>query len=88
MDEGVDSGDILSQEKVIITYEYDAMSLYNKIIETSKKQINDFLPNLENFNYMRIPKDHFRANYWRKRIEEDGKIDFRMSSRAIYNFII
>jgi methionyl-tRNA formyltransferase len=87
MDEGVDSGDILSQEKVIITYEDDAMSLYNKIIETAKKQINDFLPNLENFNYMRIPQDHSRANYWRKRTEEDGKIDFRMSSRAIYNLV-
>jgi methionyl-tRNA formyltransferase len=39
MDEGVDSGDILSQKKIEITYEDDAMSLYNKIIEIAKKTI-------------------------------------------------
>jgi methionyl-tRNA formyltransferase len=87
MDEGVDSGDILSQKKIEITYEDDAMSLYNKIIEIAKKQLEELLPDLDRFSYKRTPQDHSKANYWRKRTEDDGKIDFRMSSRAIYNLV-
>jgi methionyl-tRNA formyltransferase len=87
MDEGVDSGDILSQKRIEITYEDDAMSLYNKIIEIAKKQLEELLPDLDRFSYKRTPQDHSKANYWRKRTEDDGKIDFRMSSRAIYNLV-
>jgi methionyl-tRNA formyltransferase len=87
MDERADSGDILSQKEVEITYEDDAMSLYNKTIETAKKQLEESLPALERFSYKRIPQDHSISNYWRKRTEEDGKIDFRMCSRAIYNLV-
>jgi len=87
MDEWVDSGDILSQKRIEITYEDDAMSLYNKIIEIAKKRLEELLPDLYRFSYKRIPQDHSKANYWRKRTEDDGKIDFRMSSRAIYNLV-
>jgi methionyl-tRNA formyltransferase len=87
MDEGVDSGDILNQKRIEITYEDDAMSLYNKIVETAKRQVEEFLPALERFRYKRIPQDHSISNYWRKRTKDDGKIDFRMCSRAIYNLV-
>jgi methionyl-tRNA formyltransferase len=87
MDEGADSGDILSQKKIEIKYEDDAMSLYNKTIEIAKKQLEEFLPDLEKFSYKRIPQDHSKSNYWRKRTKEDGKIDFRMCSRAIFNLV-
>jgi|YNPMSStandDraft_2_1061718.scaffolds.fasta_scaffold10034_2 methionyl-tRNA formyltransferase len=87
MDEGADSGDILSQKKIEIKYEDDAMSLYNKTIEIAQKQLEEFLPDLEKFSYKRIPQDHSKSNYWRKRTKEDGKIDFRMCSRAIYNLV-
>ena len=63
------------------------MSLYNKIIEIAKKRLEELLPDLYRFSYKRIPQDHSKANYWRKRTEDDGKIDFRMSSRAIYNLV-
>lgn len=87
MDEGADSGDILSQVDIPVSYEDDARSLYNKIIDTGIAQIRTFVPILENKTFKRIPQDHSQANYWRKRVKQDGRIDFRMSSRAIYNLV-
>ncbi|MDQ7822774.1 MAG: formyltransferase family protein [Candidatus Eremiobacteraeota bacterium] len=87
MDEGVDSGDILSQERVDITYDDDAGSLYHKVVNTALQQIEGFLPHLEKNEFKRIPQEHTEATYWRKRCKNDGLIDFRMSSRAIYNLV-
>jgi len=87
MDEGADTGDILSQEEVMITYEDNARTLYDKIVKTTLKQVTDFLPELKNKTFRRIPQDHSKANYWRKRQLKDGEIDFRMSSKAVYNLV-
>ncbi|MDZ4726924.1 MAG: formyltransferase family protein [Leptospira sp.] len=87
MDEGADSGDILSQKKILIDYKDDAESLYKKITETALNQINDFLPKLQTNTYNKISQDHRLANTWRKRGKIDGKIDFRMSSYSIYNLV-
>lgn len=85
MDEGADSGDILSQKEVSIDYEDDAESLYKKITLTALEQIKEFVPKLQTNEFQRIKQNHADANIWRKRGMVDGKIDFRMSSRAIYN---
>jgi len=87
MDEGIDSGDILSQEIVKISYYDDAGSLYEKITRTALRQIEIFTKELEEGTYTRIPQDHSKANYWRKRFPMDGIIDFRMNSRAVYNLV-
>lgn len=87
MDEGADSGDILSQKFVEVTYSDDARSLYSKIVDTALLQIQEFVPQLDSGAYPRISQDNSRANIWRKRTRNDGKIDFRMSSRAIYNLV-
>lgn len=85
MDEGTDSGEILSQEEITVSYEDDAQALYNKIIDAGIMQIRTFVPKLANRTFKKIPQDHSQANYWRKRTKLDGRIDFRMPSRAIYN---
>jgi len=87
MDEGVDSGDILSQEDIGIEYSDNAHTLYRKITETALRQIESFLPKLEGNNYSRITQDDSRANNWRKRGQDDGRIDFKMNSRSIYNLV-
>ena len=87
MNDGVDSGDILSQVDIDITYEDDARTLYDKITRTALIQIEDFLPSLDNKTFTRAPQCNIETNYWRKRTEKDGKIDFRMNSRAIYNLV-
>ena len=87
MDEGADTGDILSQRFVKIDYQDDAQSLYSKVINIASEQIEEFLPKLKNGAYERIPQDHSKANTWRKRTKDDGRIDFRMSTRSIYNLV-
>lgn len=87
MDEGADSGDILSQKKINIQLEDDADSLYNKIVETALLQIEEFIPQLQQGSYQRIKQEHLKSNYWRKRSKNDGLIDFRMSSGAVYNLV-
>jgi len=87
MDEGADSGDILSQKDFTITKEDNAQTLYNKVIQISLEQIEEFLPLLKNKIYLRISQDHSKANFWRKRRNNDGIIDFRMSHNAIFNLV-
>lgn len=87
MDEGADSGDILSQTNFEILYEDDAQVLYDKVINIALSQIEDFIPQLEKKSYQRSKQNHSLANSWRKRAKGDGKIDFRMSSEAIYNLV-
>jgi methionyl-tRNA formyltransferase len=87
MDEGADSGDILSQEPVAISPTDDAGSLYQRITTTAMSQIRDFIPQLSEGNYTRVQQDHSQANTWRKRSIEDGKIDWRMSADSIHNLV-
>lgn len=87
MQEGADDGDILSQEEFEILYEDDAKSLYNKVSKVALNQIESFLPKLQNNSFQRTKQNHDKANIWRKRGKADGKIDFRMTSNAIYNLV-
>jgi bifunctional polymyxin resistance protein arnA len=87
MTEGADDGDILSQEEVEIFYEDDARSLYNKMLVIALKQIEYFLPKLQNNSFQSFKQNNSLANTWRKRGKLDGKIDFRMTSGAIYNLV-
>ncbi|MHC5060127.1 MAG: formyltransferase family protein [Planctomycetota bacterium] len=87
MDEGTDSGDILSQVGIDIAYEDDAGSLYEKVTKTALMQIEEFLPHFCNGQFNRVPQEHTKSNCWRKRDKADGWIDFRMSSGAIYNLV-
>jgi len=85
MDEGADTGDMLSQVDFEISYQDDARNLYDKVVETALIQIEEFIPALEKGTYTRIKQNEKESNSWRKRNELDGEIDFRMNSRSIYN---
>jgi len=87
MDTGTDSGDILSQQFVPILTSDNAFTLYKKLTETACKQISEFTPQLINGNFKRVAQDHSKANYWRKRNNADGKIDWRMSARCIHDLV-
>ena len=87
MDEGADTGDILSQKQFKILENDNAKTLYNKVIDIALLQIEKFIPQLENKTYKRVKQNHKLSNIWRKRGKADGRIDFRMSSKAIYNLV-
>lgn len=87
MDEGADSGDILSQKTITIEQDDNARSLYDKITQTAVDQILGFTKAFVEGKYERKQQNHSLANVWRKRSKKDGKIDFRMSAMSIYNLV-
>ena len=87
MDEGADSGDIISQEVIPILHSDDANSLYLRITNTAIQQIRTWLPALSSKSNTRTPQDQSLANNWRKRGPNDGLIDWRMPAIGIHNLV-
>jgi methionyl-tRNA formyltransferase len=87
MDEGADSGDILSQREILIFDQDDASTLYNKVTEIALSQIEEFLPVLSSGSAQRFKQSPLQANSWRKRGKTDGIIDWRMSAHSIHNLV-
>jgi methionyl-tRNA formyltransferase len=85
MDEGVDSGPIVSQQPILITSQEDAQSLYDKVLALLPGQINSLVDQLEAGELRAVPQQIEQATVWRKRGAPDGLIDWRMSAAAIYN---
>jgi methionyl-tRNA formyltransferase len=86
MNEGADTGGIISQKTLKIKKNDDAESLYCKLIDISKKQLKEIISNLKNDSLVITPQID-GGNFWRKRSKKDGLIDWRMSSESIYNLI-
>lgn len=87
MDEGADTGDIVSQKEIRIAYTDDAKSLYDKVLEVAKDQVLEFTEWFANGEVECKPQNVKNGNTWRKRGRVDGQIDWRMSSDAIYNLV-
>ena len=85
MDEGVDSGPILSKKEVKISQKDDAQSLYDKVLAVLPEQIDGVVDQLVSGNLRTVPQDEVQATTWRKRGPLDGLIDWRMSPEAIFN---
>ena len=87
MNAEADEGDIISKKKIKIEYTDYAQDLYDKITKAECEQILAFTEALENGTCVPQKQDPSIGNVWRKRGMEDGIIDWRMSSRAIYNLV-
>lgn len=87
MDEGADTGDLVSQQRVPIGPEDDARTLYDRLTATALAQLDDFVPRLAAGTHERLSQPEGPTNSWRKRGRPDGVIDWRMSARAIHNLV-
>ncbi len=87
MDDGADSGDVLSQRRMVIDDADDARDLYDKVTHTALEQIEEFVPQLAVGIFERRQQDDSLATTWRKRGMADGKIDWRMSAQSIHNLV-
>ena len=87
IDRGVDSGDIWDQREFDINESDVAASIYEKIEMLSLEILKENIPNLEKGNIYRLKQDSEKANYWRKRTPKDGEIDWRMSSKRIFDLV-
>ncbi len=85
--EGLDNGDIVAQQELMITLEDTACTLREKIMEVAAKLVGSTYQSLSQGLVRGIPQDESRATYTRRRKPEDGIIDWNQTSLAIYNFI-
>ena len=83
----VDSGEIIDQKIIKIDDDDTSNSLYKKIISVMQLQINEIINDILNDSIEITEQDDSLSNKWRKRNYEDGRIDFRMSSKSICNLV-
>lgn len=87
LDEGVDTGDIVSQVRVPIAPEDDARTLYERLTATVARQLEGVTADLVQDRLVRVPQDHAQRTVWRRRGYADGRIDWRMSTASIHNLV-
>lgn len=87
IDEGIDTGDIILQEKIKINEDDYISDLLNKVKNIYPKIVLNAIRALESSNLNFIKPDLSKGFYVNKRTKDDGKIDFSKPSKDILNFI-
>lgn len=82
-----DSGPILDQQRIAISRDDDAASLYAKVLAAIRGQVGTIVDGLTTGRLRLLPQDEAHANHWRKRSAADGQIDWRMSAHSVYNLV-
>jgi len=80
IDEGVDSGDIIMQREFPIPIDSTAQDLYETIKRLGAEMIKELIPLLEKGCALRVPQNHRKATYLRKRTREDGLIHWEIGA--------
>ncbi len=87
MDEGADSGGIVSQREVPIEIDDDAGALYRRLGGVAVDQLRELLPRIDDDRLRPTPQKAGAANTWRKRTVDDGRVDWRMPAAGVYNLV-
>jgi methionyl-tRNA formyltransferase len=87
MDDGADSGDIISQSRIVINDNDDAATLYKKLEDAARVQLDALITDLVAHRLQRVPQIAALATKWRKRSKRDGEIEWRMSAVGIFNLV-
>mgnify|MGYP003878979343 CR=1 FL=1 len=87
MDEGMDTGDIILQEKVRIHDDDDATSLKRRLAELGSGILSRTLRLIEEGRAPRIPQDHTMATYAPKIRKEEGDLDWSLPAKRISNMV-
>lgn len=82
-----DDGDIVAQERVPITDDDTARTLFDKVVGASVKLLDTVLPELMGGTAPRVEQDHAAATYFGGRKAADGRIDWNRSARDIRNLV-
>ena len=85
--EGMDTGDIVSQRKVKIDYQDTIGHLLHKVEKEALDVIREHYPLLLAGKAPRIKQNHKEATYVALRNPSDGRIDWNQPASMIYNFI-
>ena len=88
MDEGLDSGPIILQEKFPIDDGDTARSVYDKVTKVGSNLFIEFLEILNSErDIVAIPQDEKQATYYPKDLPGSGKLDWKWDGATINRFI-
>ena len=83
MDEGLDTGDVLLQNRIEIAPDETGGSLHDRLAEIAPAAMKDALNQLSNGTAARIPQDSSAASYAPKLEREHGRIDWNEPAALI-----
>ncbi len=83
MDEGLDTGAVLSRHPIPVTPRATAESLEAELASLGGSLLPGLLPRLEELQAAAVPQDNGKATYARKIAREDGRIDWRRSAEEL-----
>lgn len=87
MNEKMDEGDILYQEKISVDIKDTNTTLFQKLSDLALKMLLDFLPEYFKGNYTAIKQDNDKATYTYNLSKQDEFISFNRPVKAVYNHI-
>ncbi len=87
MEAKADRGDIVAQQRVPITFQDTAFTLFAKLTAAAVEVMRESYPRLRAGTAPRIPQDHSQASYFGGRRPEDGRIDWVKPAASIYNLV-
>ena len=85
MDPGLDTGPILLTEETEIAAEDTAGTLHDRLSSIGASLLLKTLDGLERETISPRPQDHSQATYASKITKEDGRIDWNMPARELFN---
>ncbi len=87
MDEGMDTGDIISQKEIDILDTDNLESVHDKLSILGSRLLLDTLPSIFEGTNNRIKQDSSKVSYAYNIKREEEHIDFNKTSREIFNLI-
>ena len=85
LDDGVDDGDIIAQEKIKIEEDDSIKEVYQKVSNVSKEILLNALQNSLKITF--TPQDKTLIKVFPQRKPDDGELDLTKPAKELYNFI-
>jgi methionyl-tRNA formyltransferase len=87
LDEGVDTGPILAQERIPLDPGETATTLYARVVAAHRALMLRVLPELEAGTVVPRVQDDARSSYWEGRKPEDGRIEPSMTVAQVERLV-
>lgn len=87
MEEGLDTGDIISQRSIPIEEDDDSQSLHDKLSVLGSELIIETITNITRGKYKKTSQDDSLSSYAPRIFRETGKIDWNTKGEDIFNLV-
>lgn len=85
LEDGVDDGDIIVQQKISIEENDTIKEVYEKVTIVSKKILVDAIKNINSIKF--LPQDKSRIKIYPQRKPDDGELDLTKPAKQLYDFV-